>query len=283
LNNQLSLEPRENPFETLRLHDQSLKSFISSKPFIAQSRLFSTNSLLVSSQAYKSVNSGIKKHQEQYPLDFSSSLIRLRNELPPVSDSMFAKKLAAVVHRDETDVAAALLLIQLQCQEGNTQLGAATLERLLHALKEKLDIKYAPGLVSLAAVLLPKVEREDKATSLMMEAKEYWSNKKNAVCPCLPLGLISLGYPFGCVDELCCFGEIKSVIDFTIFSSTYSRIGSHDKGTRNISQGPSERYFNARTSRRTIYINLRQRHRRPTPPSPPLNLNIHQINRRSTP
>jgi Flp pilus assembly protein TadD len=97
---------------------------------------------------------------------------------------MFAKKLAAIVHRDETDVAAALLLIQLQCQEGNTQLAAATLERLLHALKEKLDIKYAPGLVSLAAVLLPKVEREDKATSLMMEAKEYWSNKKNAVSHC---------------------------------------------------------------------------------------------------
>jgi hypothetical protein len=182
LNNQLSLEPRENPFESLRLHDQALKSFVSSKPFIAQSRLFSTNSLLVSSQAYKSVNSGIKKHQEQYHLDFSPSLIRLQNELPPVSDAMFSKKLAAVFHRDETDVAAALLLIQYHCQEGNVPLAAATLEKLLHALKEKLDVKYAPGLVSLAAVLLPKVEREDKATSLMMEAKEYWSNNKKVVC-----------------------------------------------------------------------------------------------------
>lgn len=182
MNNQLSLEQPQNPFETHRLHSEAIKSFLSSKPFAAQSRLFSINSLLISSQAYKSVNSGIKTHQEQYPLDFSASLIGIQKHLPPVTDAGFLKKLSAVFHRDETDVAAALLLIQYQWKEGSTQLAASTLEKLLHALKEKLDIKYAPGLVGLAAVLLPKVEREDKATSLMMEAKEYWSNKKNAVC-----------------------------------------------------------------------------------------------------
>jgi signal recognition particle subunit SRP72 len=181
LNNQLSLEPVENPFETHRLHDQALKSFISSKPFIAQSRLFSANSLLISSQVHKPINSRIKKYQELYPFDISASLIRLYRDLPGVSDPLFSKKLAALCHRDETDVAAALLLIQHECQQGSIQSAATTLERLLHALKEKLDLKYAPGLVSLAAVLLPKVEKEDKATSLMMEAKDYWSHKRNAV------------------------------------------------------------------------------------------------------
>ena len=181
LNNQLSLGPEENPFEAHRLHDQALKSFVSSKPFISQSRLFSANSLLISSQAHKSVNSGIKSYQEVYPFDISASLIRLQRELPSVADPTFSKKLAALYHRDETDVAAALLLIQHQCQQGSMPSAATTLEKLLHALKEKPDVKYAPGLVALAAVLLPKVEKEDKATSLMMEAKDYWSHKRNAV------------------------------------------------------------------------------------------------------
>jgi hypothetical protein len=181
LNNQLSLEPTENPFEAHRLHDHALKPFISSKPFTAQSRLFSANSLLISSQAHKSVNSGIKKHQELYPFDISASLVRLQGELPGVSDPTFSKKLATLYHRDETNVAAALLLIQCECQQGSIQSAAMILEKLLHALKEKLDLKYAPGLVALAVVLLPKVEKEDKATSFMMEAKDYWSHKRNAV------------------------------------------------------------------------------------------------------
>ena len=182
LNNQLSIEPRANPFENHRLHAAAAHAFASSKPFLAQSQPFSANSVLLSQQAHKSKNNAeIKRHQKLYPLDYSVSSIQLYNELNGLSETAFLKKLDAMFHRDETDVAAGLMLIQVQMQKGNTQMAAATLEKLFHALKDVNEVKYAPGLVSLAVLLFPKVGKDDKATALLMEAKAYWSNKQNLV------------------------------------------------------------------------------------------------------
>jgi signal recognition particle subunit SRP72 len=86
-------------------------------------------------------------------------------------------KLKTIFHRDETDVAAAMMLIQMQVQSGNNQMAAGTLEKLLHALKDMTQVKFAPGLVSLAISLFPKVGKEEKATALLLDAKSYWSSK----------------------------------------------------------------------------------------------------------
>ena len=116
-----------------------------------------------------------------YPLDYSVSSIQLYNELNGLSETALLKKLDVMFHRDETDVAAGLMLIQVQMQKGNTQMAAATLEKLFHALKDVNEVKYAPGLVSLAVLLFPKVGKDDKATALLMEAMAYWSNKQTLV------------------------------------------------------------------------------------------------------
>lgn len=97
---------------------------------------------------------------------------------------MFLNKLDAIFHRDETDVSAGLMLVQVQMQRGNTQIAAAILEKLVHALKDENAVKYSPGLVSLAVLLFPKVGKDDKATALLMDAKAYWSANENSVsCP----------------------------------------------------------------------------------------------------
>jgi signal recognition particle subunit SRP72 len=182
LNNQLSIEPRANPFENYRLHAAAAHAFASSKPFLAQSLPFSSNSLLLSQQAHKSKNtSEIKRHRKLYPLDYFVSSTQLYNELNGLSETALLKKLDVVFHRDETDVAAGLMLIQVQMQKGNTQMAAATLEKLFHALKDVNEVKYAPGLVSVAVLLFPKVGKDDKATALLMEAMAYWNNKQTLV------------------------------------------------------------------------------------------------------
>jgi tetratricopeptide (TPR) repeat protein len=182
LNNQLCIEPRSNPFESHRLHVAASHAFGSSKPFLAQSRPFSANSLLLSSQAHKSrKTAAVKKHQKSFPLDYSASLVQLYSELNGQSETVFFNKLDAIFRRDETDLSAGLMLVQVQMQRGNTQMASATLEKILHALKDENAVKYAPGLVSLAVLLFPKVGKDDKATALLMDAKAYWSVNENSV------------------------------------------------------------------------------------------------------
>src|SRR5579871_2063185 len=94
INNQLSLEPRANPFENLRLLTAAAHSFAHSKPFSAQSQPFSSNSLLLSAKANKSrIIEGIKRHQKLHPQDYSASLIRL-HDLPEQSEPSFLAKLS---------------------------------------------------------------------------------------------------------------------------------------------------------------------------------------------
>jgi signal recognition particle subunit SRP72 len=174
LNNQLSIEPHSNPFENYRIHNAANQAFAKSKPFLAQSQIFSNNSLLLSSKAHKSITSNKGPH-------YAASLIQLYNELPAQSEATFLPKLTANFHHDETDVGTALLLIQSQMQNGSLQLAAVTLEKLFHALKDRNDVKYMPGLISLAVLLFPKVGREDKATALLVEAKSYWISKGDTV------------------------------------------------------------------------------------------------------
>ena len=100
------------------------------------------------------------------------------------SPSTAINKLVAAFHHDETDVAVALLLMQVQIKEGNIQGAALTLGKLFSALKEELDVKYAPGLISLALSVFPKAGMEDKAIRLLMEAKHHWTAKDISVCPC---------------------------------------------------------------------------------------------------
>jgi hypothetical protein len=113
-------------------------------------------------------------------LDFSASIIGLYDALPPESDMAFLNKLTTEFHRDETDLAATLLLIQSYIGKGNIQMASSILEKSLHAIKD-LNVKYAPGLVSLTMSIFPKVGKEDKATLLLMEAKNYWNSKKTMV------------------------------------------------------------------------------------------------------
>jgi hypothetical protein len=185
-NNQLSVQPCPNPFENHRLHSSAAQAFNSSKPFLAQSQTFSVNSLLLSSLAYKSnIATAIKKHQKLHPLNHSASLVQLFNELDGSSEAVFLNKLSEIFYRDETNVAAALMLVQAHTQKGNIQMAVATLEKLFHALKGIDEVRYAPGLISLAILLFPKVGKEEKVTSLLMDAKAYWSKKENFV-PALP-------------------------------------------------------------------------------------------------
>ena len=182
LNNQLVIEPRVNPFENQRLHAAAARAFSSSKPFLAQSQPFSANSLLLSSQAHKSKSvAETKKHREMYPLDYSASLMRLYDELNGQTETVFLKKLDTIFHQDETDVCAGLMLIQAHIQRGNFHGAAATLEKLLHALKDSNQVKYAPGIVSLAVLLFHRVGKDDKATTLLMDGKEYWSSQRISV------------------------------------------------------------------------------------------------------
>jgi hypothetical protein len=160
-----------------------------SKPFLAQSQPFSANSLLLSSQAHKSnITAAIRKHQKLHPLDHSASLVQIFRELGGSSETAFLNKLSEIFYRDETNVAAALMLVQAHAQKGNTQMAVATLEKLFHALKNMDKVRYAPGLISLAVLLFPKVGKEEKATSLLMDAKAYWGKKENFVRAFLYIG-----------------------------------------------------------------------------------------------
>jgi hypothetical protein len=180
-NNKLVLKPHSNPFENHRIHLSAQQAIASSKPFSAQSRLFSFNSLLLASQAHKSISSAIKKHIQSHSLDYSASLIRIHNELPASSDPAFLNRLTALYYHDEKDVAAALLLIQHHMEKGSVHLAVTVLEKLLHALKDHPDAKYAPGLVSLGVLLFPKDDKEEKATSLLLEANKHWQTKGKRV------------------------------------------------------------------------------------------------------
>ena len=182
LNNQLVIEPRNNPFENYRIHSTASQAIASSKPFSVQSRLFTFNSLLLASQAHKpKTSSSIKKYLQSHPSDYSPSIIRVHSELPNPSDPMFISRLTSAYYHDEKDVGAALLLIQHHLGRGNVHIATTVLEKLFHALKDIPDTKYAPGLVSLAVLLYPKDDREDKATSLLLEAKRHWTSKGKMV------------------------------------------------------------------------------------------------------
>ena len=161
------------------MHDTASRNLTSSKPFTAQSRIFSLNSLLLSSQVQKSsaVVAGAKRHRKSYPLDYTASVIRIYDELKGQPDESFLKTLTTIFHRDEADVGAALLLAQTQARKGSLLLASGTLEKLFHALKDSPDVKFAPGLVSLAVSLFVKAGKEEKATALLLDAKMYWTKK----------------------------------------------------------------------------------------------------------
>jgi len=177
LNNQLSIAPRANPFENHRLHSAASAAFTLSKPFLAQSVPFFANSFLLSSRAHKSIDVSHKLHH----LDYTASLIRIHLELEGTLETAVLDKMESIFHRDEKDVAAALMLIQSQMQKGIPHAAAVTLEKLFHALKDDSEVKYAPGLVSLAVRLFPQAGKEEKATTILTEAKAYWSGKDSSV------------------------------------------------------------------------------------------------------
>ena len=256
LNNQLSMEPRANPFENYRLQAAAAHAFAASKPFLTQSQPFSANSLLLSRQAHKSeITAEIKRHQKLYPLDYSVSSIQLFNELNGLSEIALLKKLDAMFHRDETDVATGLMLIQVQMQKGNVQMAAATLENLFHALKEVNEVKYAPGLVSLAVLLFPKVEKDDKATALLMDAKSYWSSKNSLVSHC---DVIADSRECQCSSfgEPRYSGTYRAVIDSAAIPIAYSGIGCNDRGTKRVSQRTPLGCFYACDSCCTLFCTL---------------------------
>jgi hypothetical protein len=176
------MDPRENLYETYRLHQIAVQNFVSSKSFSAQSSLFSFNSLLLSSKVNKSLKAGIKKHSDQFPLDYSTSLLRLPDTLPETTEPVFTDRLAVEFHRDKTDVGLALLLIQAYETKENIQAACSTLLNCLQAIKDP-NVKYAPGLMSLASSLLPKVGKDIKLRVLIREAKEHWASQASQVTP----------------------------------------------------------------------------------------------------
>ena len=185
MNNQLALQSSSNPFYNHRISEAISKDLLSSKPFSAQSRPFSVNNIILANGAYKSnIPAEIKRHRQRFPLDYSVSLIRVYNDLKGDNPSVAMNKLVAIFHKDETDVAVALMLIQTQIKENNVQSAAQTLGKLFSALKEEGDVKYAPGLISLALSLFPKVGMEERAIRLLMEAKNHWTSKETSVRLC---------------------------------------------------------------------------------------------------
>jgi len=169
MNNQLVLEQSKNPFENLRILCAAAHSFTPSKPFLAQSRPFNANMTLVESIAKKAA-----KKQKLDPLDCTTATSRLYMELEGATDVL--AKLSSIFHRDESNIAVGLLLAQLHAQAGNRQEVAGVLERLIHASKD-LEVKYAPGLVSLAVSLFP----EERSTPLLQNAKTYWDKQSSSV------------------------------------------------------------------------------------------------------
>jgi len=169
MNNQLVLEPSENPFTNHRILSSAAYSFTPSKPFLAQLRPFNANMALVEGIAKKPA-----KKQKLDSLDCATAISRLYMELEGATDVL--AKLLSIFHRDESNVAVGLLLVQLHTQAGNRQDAAAILERLIHASKD-LAVKYAPGLVSLAVSLLP----EERSTLLLLHAKTYWDEQTSSV------------------------------------------------------------------------------------------------------
>jgi hypothetical protein len=167
--NQLVLEPSENPFENLRTIAAAAPSFKASKPFLSQLRPFNANVALVENRTKK-----VAKKQKLDPLDCAAATSRLYTELEGATDVV--PKLSSIFHCDESDIVAGLLLLQLHIQAGNQQEGSAVLEKLMHASKD-LEVKYAPGLVSLAVLLFP----EEKSTPLLLDAKAYWDKQASSV------------------------------------------------------------------------------------------------------
>jgi len=172
MNNQLILEPSQNPYENLRILTAASRSFTASKPFLAQLRPFNANMALVEASAKKAA-----KRTKSNPLDCAGAIARLSAELEGATDVV--AKLTSIFQRDQGSIAAGLLLVQVHAQAGNRQDASAVLERLLHALKEA-DVKYAPALVSLAILLLP----EEKSTPLLLDAKAYWDKQSSVRLLC---------------------------------------------------------------------------------------------------
>jgi hypothetical protein len=170
MNNQLVLEPSQNPYENLRILTAASRFFTASKPFLAQLRPFNANMALVEASTKKAA-----KKTKSNPLDCAATIARLAAELEGATDVL--AKLTSIFQRDVGSVATGLLLVQVHSQAGNRQDASAVLERLLHASKEA-EVKYAPGLVSLAILLLP----EEKSTPLLLDAKTYWDKQTNVSC-----------------------------------------------------------------------------------------------------
>jgi hypothetical protein len=170
MNNQLVLEPSQNPYENLRILTAASRFFTASKPFLAQLRPFNANMALVEASTKKAA-----KKTKSNPLDCAATIARLAAELEGATDVL--AKLTSIFQRDVGSVATGLLLVQVHSQAGNRQDASAVLERLLHASKEA-EVKYAPGLVSLAILLLP----EEKSTPLLLDAKTYWDTQTNVSC-----------------------------------------------------------------------------------------------------
>jgi hypothetical protein len=161
-----------------------------------------------------------------HPLDYAASLIRIHHELEGVPESAVLYKMESIFHRDEKDVAAALILIQSQMQKGIPHAAAATLEKLFHALKDPSQVKYAPGLVSLAVLLYPQVGKEEKATTLLMEAKNYWMGKDNSVRIKLRITLTT-GSQYRHAGELCDSNTGRQSLDASTVCNAFSRDGHH--------------------------------------------------------
>jgi hypothetical protein len=132
----------------------------------------------------------------------------------------------SIFHRDEKDVAAALILIQRQMQKGIPHAAAATLEKLFRALKDASEVKYAPGLVSLAVRLFPQVGKEEKANTILTEAKTYWSSKDTLVRTMLRITLMT-GSQYRHAGQLCNSSTGRQSLNVPTVGIAFSRDGYH--------------------------------------------------------
>ena len=190
--NLLVSNPRDNPFFAHRLLHCTMKLSNKDQPFQYQSTILRQNQEAVDLSCFKfsGVARSTANRLSSYSKASTSAAVNTLSVLNAAANARNEtgrrafKSLIPLLEKRPHDVGLLLTIIQLYVLMNNLPSAIAHLESFFNRLdqssnKSDQDVRYAPGLVSIAVALYTQQGRHSSAKAVLATAATYWMSKKN--------------------------------------------------------------------------------------------------------
>ncbi|UKZ83692.1 hypothetical protein TrVFT333_011501 [Trichoderma virens FT-333] len=192
-NNHFALEETGNPFVRQRKAESLMASAAQSDLFSYQANILKRNNLVIDLGAYKT--KGVADRTDKIlrqtrlpsanPQINAAAVVNAAAHVQGLDGKEAIRKLQAVAAKRPNDVGLALTIVQLQLEQQQAGAALTTLTTFLSGLEASTevndtDVRFSPGLVSLAVSLFRSQKRDASAKAEIVKAAQYWQTRPSA-------------------------------------------------------------------------------------------------------